>query len=159
VPESADFVMYWWNQAALSLRIDNTNTASPHHRFGFITTNSVSQAYGRQVVAQYLDSANPLSIVWAIPDHPWIDSETGASVRIAMTVVAKGKTHGKLVTVVREGSADSLVLNEQVGTIAPSLTLGVSPSSATPLLANKELSFMGVTLGGQGFVLGASDPL
>ncbi|MEZ5457733.1 MAG: type IIL restriction-modification enzyme MmeI, partial [Lysobacteraceae bacterium] len=28
----------------------------------------------------------PLCIVWAIPDHPWVDASNGAAVRIAMTV-------------------------------------------------------------------------
>ena len=30
--------------------------------------------------------AVPISLVFAIPDHPWVDSANGAAVRIAMTV-------------------------------------------------------------------------
>jgi hypothetical protein len=37
VPESADFVMHWWDKAALAVRKAGTR------RFGFVTTNSASR--------------------------------------------------------------------------------------------------------------------
>ena len=43
VPESADFVMYWWEKAAELAR------AGKLTRFGFITTNSLRQAFNRKV--------------------------------------------------------------------------------------------------------------
>ena len=39
VPESADFVMYWWHKAAELVR------AGKAKRFGFITTNSLRQTF------------------------------------------------------------------------------------------------------------------
>ncbi|MFZ4789979.1 MAG: class I SAM-dependent DNA methyltransferase [Candidatus Competibacteraceae bacterium] len=48
VPESADFVMYWWHQAALLTR------QGAVRRFGFITTNSLRQTFNRRVVAGHL---------------------------------------------------------------------------------------------------------
>lgn len=94
VPDSADFVMYWWEQAAELTRQGKLQ------RFGFITTNSLRQTFNRRVIERHLVGAPlagaqsgqvqdlPLQIVFAIPDHPWVDSTDGAAVRIAMTVGA-----------------------------------------------------------------------
>jgi len=69
VPESADFVMYWWQRAAVLTREGKIR------RFGFITTNSLPQVFNSRVVAQNLNAtANPLSLIFAIPDHPWMKS-------------------------------------------------------------------------------------
>ncbi len=51
VPESADFVMYWWHKAALLVR------AGRVQRFGFITTNSLRQTFNRRVVEAHLKGA------------------------------------------------------------------------------------------------------
>jgi len=64
VPESSDYVMYWWNHAA--------NLLAQHGRlkqFGFITTNSITQKTNRQVVAKQLAKKNAMSIGYAIADH------------------------------------------------------------------------------------------
>ncbi len=50
VPESADFVMYWWHKAALLV------SEGKVQRFGLITTNSLRQTFNRRVVQQHLDS-------------------------------------------------------------------------------------------------------
>ncbi|MGE8140914.1 DNA methyltransferase [Novosphingobium sp. NPDC080210] len=50
VPESADFVMHWWDKAAMAVRKDGTR------RFGFITTNSITQVFSRRVMAAHLDA-------------------------------------------------------------------------------------------------------
>ncbi len=69
VPESVDFVMYWWQRAAELAR------ASKIRRFGFITTNSLPQVFNRKVVTQNLNATqDPLSLIFAIPDHPWLNS-------------------------------------------------------------------------------------
>jgi hypothetical protein len=140
VPDSADFVMYWWARAAALV------VAGRVERMGLITTNSLRQTFNRRVVQAALDGALRLpdaaagglaggsgavmaarsasglvtakpgaamagglvgaksgaatagggapvnaqakgQIVFAIPDHPWVDSTDGAAVRIAMTVV------------------------------------------------------------------------
>jgi hypothetical protein len=44
VPESADFVMYWWHIAAETVR------AGRAKGFGFITTNSIRQTFNRRVM-------------------------------------------------------------------------------------------------------------
>jgi hypothetical protein len=44
VPESADFVLYWWHKAAGLVR------AGQARRFGLITTNSLRQTFARRVV-------------------------------------------------------------------------------------------------------------
>ena len=64
VPESADFVMHWWHNAAEAVR------AGRVRRFGFITTNSIKQTFNRRVVQAQLDAKNPLTLAFAIPDHP-----------------------------------------------------------------------------------------
>ncbi|HSU31470.1 MAG TPA: DNA methyltransferase, partial [Bryobacteraceae bacterium] len=85
VPESADYVMYWWHRAAEAVRSGRTR------RFGFIATNSLRQTFSRRVVSNHLGAEkNPLSLAFAIPDHPWVDSRDGADVRISMTVGERG---------------------------------------------------------------------
>ena len=42
-------------------------------RFGFVTTNSITQAFSRRVVEQSVSAeTNPLSLIFVIPDHPWL---------------------------------------------------------------------------------------
>ncbi len=89
VPETADYVMYWWHRAAELVRAGKTQ------RFGFITTNSLRQTFQRRVLMPHLaDPQTPASLVFAIPDHPWVDAYEGAAVRIAMTVAEAGSTRG-----------------------------------------------------------------
>jgi hypothetical protein len=106
VPDSADLVMFWWQRAAELARFGKLR------RFGFITTNSLTQVFNRRVVAQNLNAPkNPLSLIFAIPDHPWLkalttDEETiskAAAVRIAMTVAECGEHEGHLYRVTSEG--------------------------------------------------------
>ena len=91
VPETAEFVMYWWHRAAEIVR------AGKARRFGFITTNSLRQTFQRRVITPHLaDPTTPGSLVFAIPDHPWVDSANGAAVRIAMTVARSGQREGAI---------------------------------------------------------------
>ena len=65
VPETADYVMYWWHRAAERVRAGQTR------RFGFITTNSLRQTFQRRVVTPHLtDASSPASLVFAIPGSP-----------------------------------------------------------------------------------------
>jgi methylase of polypeptide subunit release factors len=48
VPESADFVMYWWEKAGRIVR------STKAKRFGFITTNSIRQAFNRRVLQAHM---------------------------------------------------------------------------------------------------------
>jgi len=160
VPESADFVMYWWQKAAELAR------SSKLRRFGFVTTNSITQVFDRRVVAQNLNaSKDPLSLVFAIPDHPWLKALPAeehaatrhAAVRIAMTVGERGEHQGHLYTVTSEGDAGSegtaVELSERIGRIFADLRIGIDVSGAVSLRSNEDLSCRGVSLHGSGFIV------
>ncbi len=152
VPDSADFVMYWWRKAAELLAAGKTR------RFGFITTNSIHQTFNRRVLEPFLaDSAHPVHLAFAIPDHPWVDAADGAAVRIAMTVAAPGKAPGNLTTVETESEADNgevaVTLDRQTTTIAANLRGGADLTTCGPLKANADISCPGVKLHGSGFII------
>ena len=151
VPESADYVMYWWHAAA------NLTATRRARRFGLITTNSITHSAARSVVALHLNADEPISVVFAIPDHPWADSETGAAVRVAMTVGEYGKSDGMLTVAVREhptgGDAVDVELLGRAGRITSALSVGPDLTAAASLKANRDMSFMGVTSSGDGFRL------
>ncbi|WP_240539997.1 DNA methyltransferase [Salinarimonas soli] len=91
--ESADFVMYWWDRAAELL----TRKGTALRRFGFVTTNSISQVFQRRVMERHISVKPPVSLVLAIPDHPWTKAtRDSAAVRIAMTVARLAYTMGSL---------------------------------------------------------------
>jgi hypothetical protein len=79
VPETADYVMYWWHKSADLVR------SSLVRRFGLITTNSIRQIHQRKVIEFHLVHKPPIRLIFAIPDHPW--GAEGAAVRISMTGV------------------------------------------------------------------------
>ena len=152
VPDSADFVMYWWHIAAGTVR-DGSAT-----RFGFITTNSLRQTFNRRVLEPHLnDSKKPLSLIFAIPDHPWVDSGDGAAVRIAMTVGAAGEQAGTLRQVTQEQESDSeawnVRLSQREGKLFADLAIGANVAATITLKANSTLSNRGVIPHGQGMVL------
>ncbi len=150
VPESADYVSYWWAHAAALLRRGELQ------RFGFITTSSLRQTYGQHMMREYLHGEPKLSLVFAVADHPWIDAHSAAAVRVAMTVVAPGELDGTLLEVLE--TADGLTLRERHGRISEQLTLA-QPTEVLSLRANAGLGFRGVTLVGDGFVVAADSPL
>jgi hypothetical protein len=151
VPESADFVMYWWNHAAHLIRESKVN------RFGFIATNSLRQSFNRRVLQTHLDAKNPLSLAFVIPDHPWVDADAGAAVNISMTVAQAGLSDGTLQTVKNEvdsgGEAVEVELEFKRGQIFSDLTIGANLVSAIPLKSNERLSNRGMTLVGSGFTI------
>ncbi|MCB9626551.1 MAG: class I SAM-dependent DNA methyltransferase [Sandaracinaceae bacterium] len=152
IPQKADLVMYWWDIAADQVRHGSAQ------RFGFITTNSIRQVFQRRVVERHLeDSTAPLSIAFAIPDHPWVDATDGAAVRIAMTVCVGGETEGVRHDVRAETESGDIelevLLSATVGKIHPDLRVGAAVTTATALHANKGISSPGVQLYGKGFVL------
>jgi hypothetical protein len=152
--ESADFVMYWWDHAAGLL----TQKGTVLRRFGLVTTNSISQVFQRRVMERYLLAKTPISLVMAIPDHPWTKAtRDAAAVRIAMTVGEAGTREGVLRDVTREAGletdAPTIELTEFAGTINSDLTVGADVTKAKPLLANEGLSSPGVKLHGAGFIV------
>jgi len=168
VPDSADFVMNWWEKAALAARgwkpATDAAKARGTRRFGFITTNSLRQTFNRRVVDGHLnDPKTPMSLLFAIPDHPWVDASDGAAVRIAMTVAAAGTDPGKLLTITEEvkgGEEDEgrqVVFATETGRVLSNLRIGADVASAIALKANAGLAHMGVKLHGMGFVLTDSE--
>ena len=154
VPDSADYVMYWWYQAAELL------SSQKIKRFGFISTNSISQIYNRKVIQLYFRNKDPLSIIFAIPDHPWVETSDGANVRISMTAANLGKEKGKCLSIIHEtydsksdsGEAD-LTFSEAIGEIQADLSVGIPILDALPLKSNFYLANTGLTQGSRGFIL------
>lgn len=152
--ESADFVMYWWDRAAEIL----LKPKSTLKRFGFVTTNSISQVFQRRVMEPHLNAKKPLSLVMAIADHPWTKvTRDSAAVRIAMTVAQAGKHDGRLLEVTAEEAVETdspiILFEEKPGKINADLTVGVDVASATPLKATEGLSSRGMSLHGSGFIV------
>jgi hypothetical protein len=149
VPGSVDLVMYWVSRSGELLK------RGPLRRFGLVTTNSITQPLNRGPLEDAISGKNPSSLIYAVPDHPWIDTSDGAAVRVSMIVAERGGNEGRLVTIdtasERRDNSEVLGYSEQVGKIAPNLTIGPDPSSALPLLANRAVAHQGVILVGEGF--------
>lgn len=171
VEDNADFVMYWWYKAAEEILSGRCK------RFGLITTNSIRQAFNRRVVHRAL--LQGVSLRFAIPDHPWVDTAEGAAVRIAMTVGAllyelpprgvlkeppppdPSELPGDLYLVRKEvdaedGSAD-VVLNHLRGRIGSGLAIGAELEGMNALTASDGVCGLGVALHGSGFILDANE--
>ncbi|MBY0304187.1 MAG: class I SAM-dependent DNA methyltransferase [Sphingomonas sp.] len=205
VPPSADFVMHWWDHAAHILTTPGTRL----HRFGFVTTNSITQTFSRRVIEGYLrqspsplgvlaqsrppdgtksaktglgvgavsltepglgDTPHPipspkgeglahpshLTLLYAIPDHPWTRAtKDAAAVRIAMTVAGRGDQPGTLVSVTQESGLETddplIVTVETPGRINADLTVGSDVTRCGALKANIGICHDGVKLHGKGF--------
>ncbi|MCA1614880.1 MAG: class I SAM-dependent DNA methyltransferase [Acidobacteria bacterium] len=151
VPESSDYVMYWWDKAAELTR------AGKLRRFGFITTNSLRQTFNRRVLERHLTAKNPLSLTYTVPDHPWVDDTEGAAVRISMTAAEAGEREGLLARVTGErdegGEGLAVEFDERSGKIFADLTIGANVAGAEPLKANEGMSNRGVVLHGAGFIV------
>lgn len=153
VPQSADYVMYWWDHAARLLR------AGDIERFGLITTNSLGMTFNRRVLREHTSGKDRLSLTFAIPDHPWVDTADGAAVRVAMTVAEKGEKPGTLLTVISEHESGDerqhrdVTLERREGPVHSNLRLGVDLTGTVPLKANCELCSRGVALHGSGFIV------
>jgi len=152
IPANIDFVMYWWNHSAKLLKQGKIK------RFGFITTNSITQSFNQAVVEPALKNTPSIFLQYAVPDHPWVDSADGAAIRIAMTVAAKSPQEGTLAIVANEEPAgDGLEMNVELklqqGALSPVLKINSDVSQATELISNSKLSCVGYQLTGQGFVV------
>ena len=153
IAKSTDFVMYWWDKSAQKLSTGEIN------RFGLITTDSISQKFNLRVVDKHLKKKEaPISIQYAIADHPWVDDLESANVRIAMTVGVAGISKGRLATIKSENkdqepgtNGKKLELVSELGKIHANLTIGTNVNLATVLTANKGLSSPGLLTSGKGF--------
>lgn len=158
INESADIVMYWWDRAAEIL----TTKGSVLRRFGFVTTKSITQEYSRRVVQKRMDGKKPLSIIMAIPNHPWTKATPDAAqVRIAMTVAVEGDHDGILHEVMHESGLETdepvIELSARTGKINSDLSVGVDVTKATHLLSNEGICHDGVKLHGGGFLISPSE--
>lgn len=150
VPRSVDFVLYWWNTAASKVR------SGKSRRFGLITTNSLTQTFNRKVPAQHLTAKKqPLSLIFAVADHPWVKASDKAAVRVALTVGVAGKQAGTLYRVIREKGIDTdtpdVELEGKQGQISSDLTTGPELTSVKPLRSNERLCWQGCKLVGSDF--------
>ena len=158
LPGGADFVMHFWDEAATRLlRKPMKAKTNPLRRFGFITTNSVTQTFSRRVIERHARAKEPLSLVYAVPDHPWQKAAGKAAVRIAMTVAARGGRDGTLAAVERESGLNTdtpvVELREREGRINGNLKVGADITAVQPLMANDLISSPGVKLHGSGFIV------
>lgn len=153
VPDTVDFVMYWWHKSAELVR------AGKVKRFGLITTNSISQVRQRSVIDFHLNQKNPIKLIFAIPDHPWADGD--AAVRIAMTAVVDSSLNTSSIfgntinEFERESSTEVMVALRGVGCIYSNLQAGANLSTLSCLLSNNELASQGFVVGGSGFIINA----
>lgn len=144
VPDNSDYVMFWWFRAAQAVSRGDTL------RSGLITTNTITQIQNRRVVANATDSG--AHVIWAIPDHPWVDEVDGAEVRVAMTVVSKEPQVARRIEVSDDGRETRV---RQTPRLNADLTAhaDVASAAATPLLAAEGLASPGFKLHGAGFIL------
>ncbi len=152
--DAADYVMYWWDYAAGLL----TRNRSVLRQFGFVTTNSITQSFQSCVLDRHLRAKRPISLVMAVPNHPWTKATAdAAAVRIAMTVGAAGVHNGLLRKVTREIGIDTdspiIEFVDQMGSIHSDLTIGADLTAAVHLKANDGICSPGVKLHGSGFIV------
>ncbi|MBW4579754.1 MAG: DUF559 domain-containing protein [Tildeniella nuda ZEHNDER 1965/U140] len=158
VPDTVDYVMYWWHKAAELARANHIT------RFGFITTNSIHQVRQRKVIEFHQNQKDPIRLIFAIADHPWVEDE-GAAVRIAMTVgqadtsnIVRVAQLGRVVREIEaetpEDSAEQVDIRlHQVTKIFSDLQAGADVSSSVKLKANLNLSCPGMKMTGAGFLV------
>lgn len=158
VPGGADFVMHFWDEAATRLLAKPPKgKTNPLRRFGFITTNSITQTFSRRVIERHMAAKEPLSLIFAIPNHPWMKASDKAAVRIAMTVAEKGEHDGVLAEVASEAGLNTdtpnVVLKTQSGRVLSHLALGAELGKVAILSANFGVAIKGFELGTQSLLL------
>lgn len=153
----ADFVMYWWHKSATILS-GSKNLRS----FGFISTDSIKMISNRKVVSPFLSHRKkPISLNFAVSNHPWVSSSDGAAVEISMTVCQRGSKNGNLLIVIDREKSSSGGYHYEIkseifnGKIQSDLSVGANLDSCIDLKSNRELSWMGVIPNGvKGFRIG-----
>lgn len=165
VPGGADFVMHFWDEAARRLvaKPAKKGASNPLRRFGFITTNSITQTFSRRVVERWMNAKDSLSLIYAVPDHPWMKSADKAAVRIAMTVAQAGNHDGVLAEVVGEAElntdAPKVELDKREGKVTSRLTIGANLADARALFANEWIAHQGFKPYGDAFFISEADAI
>ena len=159
VPDTVDFVMYWWHKAAELVRSETVQ------RFGLITTNTIHQVRQRSVIEFHQNQKNPIRLFFAIPDHPWTDLAEDAAVRISMTAAESqnwqvqsinllGKVTFEEIGATPEAAAEQIKIDwRPVGNIFSNLQTGSDITKAQVLKSNCDLTSRGVMINGSGFLL------
>ena len=156
VPDSADFVMHWWLRGAEALLGGRTIRA------GFITTQSITQAQNRKLIA--LARSRGVRVTWAIADHAWCDASEGAEVRVTMTVLALQPPQAHLITVantryITDEEPPAILSDLVVDALNDDLSAHADVARATgqALLSNSALMSFGFMLNGPGFILDSDE--
>jgi len=151
LPENCDFVMYWWHASAELVKKRHAR------RFGLITTSQISGSFNSSIVSDHLLDEEPISLVFVIPDHPWVDNKDGASVRIAMTCASPGNRNGVLERLAHvrgeHHMTDSEDFTKTEGYILPNLLIGPNVRGSKVLLANSNIAAVGFQFNGRGFAV------
>ena len=144
VPESSDFVMYWWNKAADLVRNGDIK------QFGLITTNSLRQTFNRRVIERHMKRQKAAVVGVCDPGSSLGGRSEGAAVRIAMTVGAADEKPGALGQILQERKSEEEARRSSSGGkpesfIAILRLVPIPPQQAT-LEGNSGLSSPGVKL-------------
>jgi hypothetical protein len=149
VPQATDYVLRWWHKAALLVGENKVK------RSGLIGTNSITQSYNRRAISPHLASKKPVSLLFAIADHPWVDSALGAAVRISMSVIVAGEVDGTLAKLhVDEDPTNenkSPNIRSESGRIFSNFRIGPPIHLATQLESNDGLCAVGMKTIGSAF--------
>jgi hypothetical protein len=165
VPETVDFVMYWWHRAA------ELAQAGKIEKFGFISTNTIQQVRQRKIIDFYLNHKSPIRLILAIPDHPWSDGD--AAVTVAMTAAESINHNNRLPCIPQigvlisyeegitpESSADRVNIQwKSVKQIFSNLQSGSDITGAKKLRANLKLACRGMEMRGAGFLISQEQSL
>jgi hypothetical protein len=153
VPDAADYVMYWWYRAAERVAQGRTLRA------GLITTNTVTQAQNRAVIAQA--ETQGARVMWAVADHPWEAGADAAAVRVAMTVLVRSSDAAPVATAMTVGEDGEITATHRVSRLNTDLTVAADIAGAVtvPLLSNQGMMFHGPVLVGSGFIIEEAEAL
>ncbi|MBK8003720.1 MAG: class I SAM-dependent DNA methyltransferase [Gemmatimonadetes bacterium] len=148
VPDTADLVTFWWFRAAEEVALGRTTRA------GLITTKGLAQGQNRTVVAHAAE--RDARVMWAVANHPWVDSADGADVRVALTVIARAPAKAIAAEVNDEGK---IIATRTVAALNSDLsaTVDVPRAASQQLRANEGIASDGVKLHGKGFILEAEE--
>ncbi|MDE2116055.1 MAG: class I SAM-dependent DNA methyltransferase [Hyphomicrobiales bacterium] len=128
--ESADFVMYWWDRAAELLTLKGTALK----RFGFVTTNSLTQVFQRKVIERYLDKSTPSLRGALATKQPSADGE-GEALQASTGLLRYARNDAAPVIARRAGDEASQSVREGGASQAPTGLLRSARNDAAPVIA------------------------
>jgi hypothetical protein len=152
LPDSADYVLYWWSRAARAVGEGRTIAA------GLITTNSIRQQQNRTVIEDAIAAGAALG--WAVADHPWAAERGDANVRVSMTVLRPTTTVARSGAIWVEVGPDGIERRQiRVPRLNADLSFAadVPTAAAKPLAAMSGLASVGFQLNGTGFILSENE--